>query len=123
AALWPDRWLTLSEIDAELDDQCFWDNCGLTAWSVEGRRFWLRRSLATRDEDGRSIWLRMGGRYKHFGLGRQNRGDVDDYLTLLTETRAARMRRAGGALERQDGVSAGGVLPPGRPAGASTPAA
>jgi hypothetical protein len=106
AALWPDRWLTLSEIYSELDDLCFWENGGLAAWSPEGRRHWLRRSLAARDADGRSVWLRMGGRYKHFDLVRQNRSDVDDYLTWAAEAKAARTRRAEELLQGQHVVSA-----------------
>jgi hypothetical protein len=106
SALWPDRWMTLSEIDAELDDLNFWAYAGLTVWSAEGRRHWLRGTLARRDEDGRSIWLRMGGRYKHFDLVRQNRGDVDDYLTWVAEARTARTRRAEELLAGERIVSA-----------------
>src|SRR3954447_26841397 len=92
AAAWPDRWMTLSEIDAELDDLHFWGRAGLAIWSAEGRRYWLRAALQ-HDEQGRAVWLRMGGRYKHFDLVRQNRSDVDDYLTWVAETRDARTRR------------------------------
>jgi hypothetical protein len=106
AAAWPDRWMTLSEIDAELDDLSFWRRAGLTAWSAEGRRHWLRAALNRRDEDGRSVWLCMGARYKHFDRVRQNRGDVDDYLTWVAETREARTRRAEELLQGQHVVSA-----------------
>lgn len=105
AAAWPDRWMTLSEIDAELDDLNFWERAGLTIGSAEGRQHWLRAALATKDKDGRTTWLRMGGRYKHFDRVRQNRGDVDDYLTWVAETRAARTRRAEELLEGQHVVS------------------
>jgi hypothetical protein len=111
AALWPDRWLTLSEIYSELDDLCFWDNSGLAGWSPEGRRHWLRRALKGRDENGRSVWLRMGGRYKHFALVRQIRGDVDDYLTWAAEAKAARTRRAEELLQGEHVVSAAVLHP------------
>jgi hypothetical protein len=91
---WPDRWMTITEIDAELEDRGFWTSVGLDDWSGEGRRYWLRRALATEKETGHAIWLRMGGRYKHFDLVRQDRGDVNDYLTWVAETRQARTRRA-----------------------------
>jgi len=106
SATWPDRWMTLSEIDAELDDLNFWERAGLKVWSAEGRRHWLRAVLAKKDPEGRSIWLRMGARYKHFALVRLNRGDVDDYLTWVAETRAARTRRAEELLAGQHVVSA-----------------
>jgi hypothetical protein len=114
--LWPDRWLTLSEMASELDDQNFWNYAGFAAWSVEGRLHWLRAALATRDEAGRSIWLRMGGRYKHFGLVRQNRDDIDDYLTWAAEARAARARRAEELLAGQPVVTAVRLHPLAAPA-------
>jgi hypothetical protein len=111
AATWPDRWMSLSEIYSELDDLSFWDYAGLSAWSAEGRRHWLRKALAARDEDGRSVWLRMGGRFKHFDLVRQNRGDVDDYLEWVAEAREARTRRAEALLDGQRVVGAAVLHP------------
>src|SRR3954447_12071948 len=111
AAMWPDRWMTLSEIDSELDDLSFWEYAGLRVWSAEGRRHWLRGALSKKDQDGRSVWLRMGGRYKHFDLVRQNRGDVDDYLTWTAEAKAARTRRAEELLQGQCVVSAAVLHP------------
>lgn len=109
--VWPDRWMTIPEIAAELDDWCFWDSAGLAGWSAEGRESWLRRALATEEEDGRAIWLRMGRRYKHFALVRQNRGDLDDYLTWVAEQRSARARHAEELLAGQAIVEAAMLHP------------
>src|SRR5262245_46484241 len=95
AAAWPDRWMTLAEIDAELDDLKVWaERDGLTTGSAESRQHWLRAALQRHDDEGRLVWLRMGARYKHFDRVRQIRSDVDDYLVWVAETRDARTRRA-----------------------------
>lgn len=112
---WPDCWMTTSEIATELDDWNFWASSHLSGWSIEGRELWLSRALATEEDDGRAIWLRMGNRYKHFALVRQNRDDLDDYLTWVAEQRQARTRRAEELLSgqaRRHGVVLHPLAPP-----------
>src|SRR5258708_4499916 len=93
---WPDRWMTLKEIVAELNEQGFWERVRLSGWSEEGRLDWLRKTLTAAEETwaGRASWLRIGGRYKHFALVLRNKADVNACLDWVAEVRQARFRYA-----------------------------
>src|SRR4051812_10073588 len=105
---WPDRWMTLKEIDSELVEQGFWERVRLTGWSEEGRLDWLRKTLTAEEKTwgGRATWLRIGGRYKHFALVLQNKVDVNAYLDWVAEVRQARFRHAEDLVNGEVGVVA-----------------
>jgi hypothetical protein len=104
---WPEEWLTLVQIEGELEVRAFWDNPYFFGWSAEGRRHWLTGALGAEVRTGIRgipVWETIGGRYKHVHL-------LTD--TDLEELRAWKNARAASLSEHVRGLVNNTVEVPG----------
>jgi hypothetical protein len=91
SSAWPDRWLSIPEIDQELEAAGFWQRPGLSGWSKAERRAWLLRALAAEKEVGRGlpIWACVGRRYKHLDVVERNADDREGLAGWAEEVQEA----------------------------------
>src|SRR4051812_31291367 len=78
---WPDRWMTVPQILAELDRAGFWAACG-RGGAAEGEKAGVVRSALYHHHDAQEfqVWAEIGGQYKHrTKLTAADREDVHEW--------------------------------------------
>jgi hypothetical protein len=81
---WPDRWLSVPEFVARLDQLGWWRRLGPAGTAGQKEAF-LRAALAVGAGEGTLLWARVGSRYKHLA-----RLTDEDFRGLVAFNRDAR---------------------------------